>query len=60
MNRLLAALPFPAVILAIVCLWQSRQATSQSTAFLYYLGAAICLAVTFAGLRERHRKNPPE
>ena len=56
MNRLLSALTFPALILAILALWQSRQTTSQSSALLYYLAAAICFITAYTGFRERHRK----
>ena len=56
MPRLLSALAFPAVVLAVVCLYQARQTDSQPTAILYLVVAAALVLAAVAGIRERHKK----
>jgi hypothetical protein len=56
MNRILSALAFPAVILALVCLWQARQTDSQLSATLYLATAAALVFAAIAGIRQRHGK----
>jgi hypothetical protein len=55
-SRLLSALAFPCVILALVLLWSSRTARTPTQTTLYYTAAAAGVIVAGMAFRERHRK----
>ena len=60
MRQWLARLGFSLIVLACVLAWEGYQASLRQAepwrVWASYLGAAACLGVGLAGVRERHRR----